>query len=49
MYLPQGPRSAEPCSFQTACRPVNLSGGFKFNFFIIFLPYGEIQREEEEN
>lgn len=42
---PQGPRSAEPCSSQTAWRAAVLSGGFKLNFLINFLPYRERGRE----
>lgn len=45
MVLPHGPRSEELCSAQRACRAAALSGGFKLNFFISFLPY----RERNEN
>lgn len=50
--VPHGPRSADACSSQMACRAASLSGGFKFNFLIIFLPYrereGHKRREEDD-
>lgn len=49
--LPHGPRSIDPFSSQMAWRAAILSGGFRLNFFITFLPYREMEgrrRRDEE-